>query len=334
MDSKEQAGALEAAWRMMEKKGPHYPTCTLMLDPDTTGECDCGYVAIHLLVLRGADLARPAPAASAAPNPSTPEAGNPVDLEAMERYYTAETVPPCRVCGKALTIQACGGSEPTEWGCDAAEGADDHFRKSLFIQRKRGDSDVLALIAEARCLRSRTPGGEAGGREFWISKWVSRSASAGPDGIAVTEDPSVLIVPPHPQSYSIERIRVREVVEPPPAGLGLPDMEVMAEAVHEAYLTTCKKLGWDVKPANRVPYSELTDDSKELDRASVRAVLAFTEPQSPALPREALDKLWNLGEEICAEHCEPLDSGSESHCSWCKQVRDIRATLKGDPANG
>ena len=51
------------------------------------------------------------------------------------------------------------------------------------------------------------------------------------------------------------------------------DIEKLAESVHNAYLITCKKLGWDVKPENQIPYSELIEDSKELDRASVRAVL-------------------------------------------------------------
>lgn len=58
-----------------------------------------------------------------------------------------------------------------------------------------------------------------------------------------------------------------------------PDLEALAEAVHEAYLTTCKRLGWPIKPSNAVPYAELSEDSKELDRASVRAVLACLEPK-------------------------------------------------------
>lgn len=53
----------------------------------------------------------------------------------------------------------------------------------------------------------------------------------------------------------------------------VPDIEVLAEAVHEAYLDTCGRLGWPVKSENRVPYARLSDDGKELDRASVRAVL-------------------------------------------------------------
>lgn len=51
------------------------------------------------------------------------------------------------------------------------------------------------------------------------------------------------------------------------------DIEHLAEAVHQAYLDTCDSIGWSVKPENRVPYSHLSEQSKELDRASVRAVL-------------------------------------------------------------
>ena len=54
----------------------------------------------------------------------------------------------------------------------------------------------------------------------------------------------------------------------------MPEIEVMAEAVHNAYLDTCERLEWEVRPANLVPYADLSEDSKELDRASVRAVLS------------------------------------------------------------
>ena len=51
------------------------------------------------------------------------------------------------------------------------------------------------------------------------------------------------------------------------------NMEAMAEAVHRAYLDKCSELGWPVKAENQIPYSELSENSKELDRTSVRAVL-------------------------------------------------------------
>lgn len=50
-------------------------------------------------------------------------------------------------------------------------------------------------------------------------------------------------------------------------------IERLAALVHQAYLDTCERLGWPVKPENQVPYEELAEDSKELDRASVRAVI-------------------------------------------------------------
>lgn len=61
-----------------------------------------------------------------------------------------------------------------------------------------------------------------------------------------------------------------------------PTIEQMAASVHQAYLDTCARLGWGVKPENLVPYEDLSEDSKELDRASVRAVLACLEQGSDA----------------------------------------------------
>lgn len=76
--------------------------------------------------------------------------------------------------------------------------------------------------------------------------------------------------------YESKRAAAQEKLAQP--AQGPVDMEVMAASVHDAYLTTCDLLGWGVKPENRVPYSELTEDSKELDRASVRAVLRYIPP--------------------------------------------------------
>lgn len=77
--------------------------------------------------------------------------------------------------------------------------------------------------------------------------------------------------------YWLDRLEThrQEAVEEYRRGLVEGDIEKVAEAVHRAYLTTCEKLGWEVKPSNKVPYSELSEDSKELDRASVWAVLSI-----------------------------------------------------------
>ena len=57
-----------------------------------------------------------------------------------------------------------------------------------------------------------------------------------------------------------------------------PDMEkvveMCAEKVHDAYLETALRLGWIVKPELNMPYDQLNDEAKELDRATARAALA------------------------------------------------------------
>lgn len=65
-------------------------------------------------------------------------------------------------------------------------------------------------------------------------------------------------------------------------------LEELARAVHQSYLDTCARLGWSVKPENAVPYSDLSDDAKELDRATTRAILeALREPDDAALEAAA-----------------------------------------------
>ena len=53
-----------------------------------------------------------------------------------------------------------------------------------------------------------------------------------------------------------------------------PNIETLAEKVHDAYLETCARLGWAVGEQNQVPYAELSEDSKELDRMTARVVVA------------------------------------------------------------
>lgn len=67
-------------------------------------------------------------------------------IRTLRYRYTAEPVPPCRVCGEDLTVQACGGGEPTVWAC-TANGIGDHYDRSMFVQRKTGDSLVLELLS-------------------------------------------------------------------------------------------------------------------------------------------------------------------------------------------
>lgn len=75
-----------------------------------------------------------------------------LDLKALRARYTAGPVPRCRVCGGELSLQACGGGEPSVWACAARTPgrtpADEHYCRSEFVQRRTGDSDVITAIDE------------------------------------------------------------------------------------------------------------------------------------------------------------------------------------------
>ena len=124
-----------------------------------------------------------------------------------------------------------------------------------------------------------------GGFERWARSRVNHIAEALRTALAQPEKIECSRSHPHENMGSHCQLRTeiarltnenaRLKAQPEPE---LVDMEAMAASVHDSYLTTCDALGWDVKPENRVPYAELTDDSKELDRASVRAVLHYTAP--------------------------------------------------------
>ncbi len=99
-----------------------------------------------------------------------------LDLDELEQRYTAEPVPPCRICGDVLSIASMGGGKPTEWACSLQEddperpgmlrmkpgrdgllnefGPGGHYHDSHWTQYRRGDPDVLALIAELRQARA------------------------------------------------------------------------------------------------------------------------------------------------------------------------------------
>jgi hypothetical protein len=71
-----------------------------------------------------------------------------------------------------------------------------------------------------------------------------------------------------------------------------------------------------VKPENQVPYAKLSEGSKELDRASVRAVLAF------AAAPEGTERMWvspvrpdglvnlNYGDRMIASGLSPASAGT------------------------
>jgi hypothetical protein len=82
----------------------------------------------------------------------------------LERRFTPEAVPPCRICGAALSPERVGGGEPTEWACSpyaASEDGklvfkegrrfcDDHYDKSFFTQYHTGDAYGLELVQRFR----------------------------------------------------------------------------------------------------------------------------------------------------------------------------------------
>jgi hypothetical protein len=64
--------------------------------------------------------------------------------------------------------------------------------------------------------------------------------------------------------------------------MDLPDVEVVAAKVHEAWMNSKKKRGITSRKSETgeelmVAYEKLSEDAKELDRASVRAVYAAIE---------------------------------------------------------
>jgi hypothetical protein len=57
----------------------------------------------------------------------------------------------------------------------------------------------------------------------------------------------------------------------------LPDIELVSAKVHEAWIASKLKLGVTTRKSEKgeelmVPYDQLSDEAKELDRGSVRAV--------------------------------------------------------------
>lgn len=59
--------------------------------------------------------------------------------------------------------------------------------------------------------------------------------------------------------------------------MDLPDIEIVAAKVHEAWMNSKKKRGITTRKSESgeelmVPYEKLSEEAKELDRASVQAV--------------------------------------------------------------
>lgn len=93
-------------------------------------------------------------------------------LAELRKRYTPPEIPKCSICGGELSIQRCGGGEPTVYACDGYEAdpenpgmvrraagrdiADKHYEESRYIDwKKGGDSDVVALLDELEADKKR-----------------------------------------------------------------------------------------------------------------------------------------------------------------------------------
>lgn len=93
-------------------------------------------------------------------------------LAELRKRYTPPEIPKCIICGGELSIQRCGGGEPTVYACDGYEAdpenpgmvrraagryiADKHYEESRYIDWiKGGDSDVVALLDELEAAEKR-----------------------------------------------------------------------------------------------------------------------------------------------------------------------------------
>lgn len=83
--------------------------------------------------------------------------------EVTERFAPS-IIPPCRVCGAKLSLQASGGGHPDAWACSGidAQGrylhgrscADDHYATSRHEDgRQGGDSAVMELVRRIEAIR-------------------------------------------------------------------------------------------------------------------------------------------------------------------------------------
>lgn len=84
------------------------------------------------------------------------------DLADLERQYTPEPVPQCRVCGAALSITRAATGLPTIYAHSKPEGVSEsdwglHYTDSRWSPLRNGDLLVLRLIAEVRRARDERP---------------------------------------------------------------------------------------------------------------------------------------------------------------------------------
>lgn len=168
-------------------------------------------------------------------------------MDVVEFCFRAEPIPPCRVCGGALTIGSMGGGHATRWGCDGriedparpnevvyADGrtiADDHYAQSQWTQHRSGDIRVMELVERMRVL-------DAANTKIQTELRGLRALIDG-EPIVVLDAPLVAQAVPAPAAT--EAVKVVEVVSSPvvadrlpaplkPTKLSLPKKKARASA--------------------------------------------------------------------------------------------------------
>lgn len=188
------------------------------------------------------------------------------------------------------TVRAARSPAPDDGPSEQLEAAYEAFRNAYDADEGCEDGEGVycakcvkrALGAALRAARS--PAGTGQERDYEMFEDGDMWPSSRPGSEPADASELLAFMPRHHRARtSLENINDTLMAldgwragGPPSRPGSAPDAdeETLAAAVHEAYLATCARLGWPVKPDNAVPYRDLSEASKELDRASVRAVVA------------------------------------------------------------
>lgn len=114
-----------------------------------------------------------------------------------------------------------------------------------------------------------------------------------------------------------------------PARFRVGHVERVAERVHNSWMVAKQAAGITSRKLDTtgeellVPYHQLSEEAKELDRITVRTVLdaeANLEPADPAPPKP--DKLTGPVEAFRAELCQALETSGNEAMKWL--ARELR----------
>lgn len=101
-------------------------------------------------------------------------------------------------------------------------------------------------------------------------------------------------------------------------------IETVAAAVHQAYLDTCDRLGWPVKPENNVGYDDLSEESKDLDRATAQAAIDAALASSGVVAREKFEQAFHATAEANRER-DRAEQAERERDRLREALRDIAA---------